>query len=69
MAPEVIRKGNFVFISGIVATDSSGRIAAKEVKTQTQIVFDKLKAMLTSVGAGLEHVVKNSIFRMARSLL
>jgi len=62
MAPEVIRKGNFVFISGIVATDSSGRIAAKDVKTQTQIVFDKLKAMLTSVGAGLDHVVKNSIY-------
>ena len=62
MAPEVIRKGNFVFISGIVATDSSGCIAASDAKGQTRIVFEKLKATLASVGAGLEHVVKNSIY-------
>lgn len=61
-APSVIRDGRFVFISGIVASDESGRITATDVKAQTRIVFDKLKAALESVGAGLEHVVKNSIY-------
>ena len=61
-APSVVRSGNFVFISGIVATDAAGRVAAGDAKGQTRIVFDKLKATLASVGAGLEHVVKTSIY-------
>jgi enamine deaminase RidA (YjgF/YER057c/UK114 family) len=61
-APSVVRSGNFVFISGIIATDAAGRIAASDVKAQTRIIFDKLKVTLASVGAGLEHVVKTSIY-------
>ena len=61
-APRVIRKGNFAFVSGIMATDESGRITASDVRMQTRIVFDKLKAALAQVGATLDDVVKHTIY-------
>lgn len=61
-APSVRRHGNIVFVGGIVASDETGRIRAPDVRTQTRIVFEKLRVALDSVGAGLEHVVKHSIY-------
>jgi enamine deaminase RidA (YjgF/YER057c/UK114 family) len=61
-APSVIRSGDFVFVSGIVATDAAGKMAPPDVKAQTRIVFDKLRAALAGVGASLGDVVKHSIY-------
>jgi enamine deaminase RidA (YjgF/YER057c/UK114 family) len=61
-APSVIRIGNFLFVSGIVATDAAGTMAPPDIKAQTRIVFDKLRDALAGVGAGLGDVVKHSIY-------
>lgn len=61
-APLVIRKGRFVFIGGIVATDAAGRVLADDVAGQARIVFDRLSAALAGVGAGLGDVVKTSLY-------
>jgi enamine deaminase RidA (YjgF/YER057c/UK114 family) len=61
-APSVIRRGNMVFVGGLLATDENGRMAAPDVATQTRIVFDKLRSVLESVGASLGDVVKHSIY-------
>ncbi|MBL8597360.1 MAG: hypothetical protein JNL14_06445 [Devosia sp.] len=61
-APTVIRRGNFVFVGGLVARDRSGAIAPPDVRLQTRLVFDTLRDMLESVGASLGDVVKHSIY-------
>lgn len=61
-APAVQRRGNFVFISGIIAGMADGSIAPPDVRLQTRIVFDTLRDTLASVGASLSDVVKHSIY-------
>ena len=55
-APTVIRKGRFVFIGGIVATE------APNVAGQARLVFARLRDALAGVGATLGDVVKTSIY-------
>ncbi|MEQ1770782.1 MAG: Rid family hydrolase [Devosia sp.] len=62
VAPNVIRRGNFVFVSGMVARDANGEMAPADVKLQTRIVFDRLRETLESVGAAMSDVVKHSIY-------
>jgi enamine deaminase RidA (YjgF/YER057c/UK114 family) len=61
-APKIIRRGNIVFVGGIVATDAAGRILADDVRGQTKMVFDALRETLASVGATLGDVVKHSVY-------
>ncbi|MEO8882487.1 MAG: Rid family hydrolase [Devosia sp.] len=60
--PSVIRSGDFIFVSGIYATDAAGKMVPPDVKTQTRIVFNKLRDALTAAGASLSDVVKHSIY-------
>ena len=61
-SPSVIRTGDFVFVSGIVAIDAAGKMAPPDVKTQTRMVIDKLREALAGVGASMGDVVKHSIY-------
>lgn len=60
--PTVIRRGNFVFVGGIIARNADGAIAALDVRLQTKMVFDALRDTLQSVGASMADVVKHSIY-------
>jgi len=62
MSVTVIRRGNFVFVGGIVAREPDGAIAAADVRLQTRLVFETLRETLASVGASMSDVVKHTIY-------
>lgn len=60
---QAIRCGDYIFTAGQVALDpSSGELVGSDVATQTEQVMSNLKAVLAAAGAGLEHVIKTTVF-------
>lgn len=57
-----IRAGDFVFVSGQVPTDESGRVVGASIEEQTHAVLTKIKNLLREAGAELGQVVKTSAF-------
>lgn len=58
----VIANG-FIFASGQIAIDpQSGSLVTGPTAEQTKQVLKNLSAVLESVGSGLEHVVKTTVF-------
>jgi len=60
----VVTKGRFIYISGQVAMDSSGKlVGAGDFRAQVKQTFENLKAALAVNGATFDNVVKlNSYF-------
>jgi 2-iminobutanoate/2-iminopropanoate deaminase len=60
--PQAVRAGDFVFISGTVPVDPvTGKVVEREIKAQTTSVFDSIKAILDSIGATMDDLVKVTI--------
>jgi 2-iminobutanoate/2-iminopropanoate deaminase len=60
---QAIKVGNFVFVSGQVATDpKTGQLAGSDIETQTRQTLTNVKAILEASGCSLRDVVKVSIF-------
>jgi reactive intermediate/imine deaminase len=53
-----VRAGDFVFVSGQMATDGAGHIVEGGIEAQTRQVFEKIKAVLAEAGCSLADVVK-----------
>ena len=54
-----VRAGNLLFISGMTATDENGRIVGEgDIKAQTRYIYQKMAAILASVGATCDNVVQ-----------
>jgi enamine deaminase RidA (YjgF/YER057c/UK114 family) len=54
---EVTGPGRTVYFAGQLGIDKSGKMGTN-AREQMEIAFENVKAALTSVGAGFEHVVK-----------
>ena len=55
--------GNLIFTAGQVALDpSSGQLVAGDIKEQTRVVFNNLKAILEEAGAGLDKAIKVTVY-------
>lgn len=55
--------GRFLFTAGQIALDPrTGQVVEGDIKTQTRQVLNNIKAILASAGAGLEDVVKTTVF-------
>lgn len=55
--------GNTIYVAGQVAVDREGRLVGPgDFEAQAVQVFENLKAVLEAAGAGLEHVVKTTVF-------
>ena len=54
---EVTGPGRIVYFAGQLGMDRLGKMGAN-TREQIELAFENLKAALTSVGAGFEHVVK-----------
>jgi reactive intermediate/imine deaminase len=53
-----MRAGDLVFVSGQMATDSSGQIVNGGIEAQTRQVFKNIEAILAEAGCALADVVK-----------
>ncbi len=60
---QAVRFGNLVFVSGQVAINpATGQFEAGDVRSQTRLVMENLKAILTAEKLTFAHVLKCSIF-------
>jgi 2-iminobutanoate/2-iminopropanoate deaminase len=57
-----VRAGDFIFISGQVPTGPEGSMVDGGIEPQTRQVLENVKAALALAGAGMEHVVKTTVF-------
>lgn len=54
--------GEFVFVSGQVALDAEGRLAAITVPDQTRKAMENMRLLLAAAGLTFDNVVKTTIF-------
>lgn len=60
---QAIKTGNMVFCSGQIPLDpATGEFVSDDVSEQTEQVFKNLIAVLKAAGAGLNDVVKTTVF-------
>jgi len=51
-----------VYCSGFVPEDLTGKIVGGDIETQTDRVFQNLRAVLEAAGSSLDKVVKGTVF-------
>ena len=59
---EAVRAGNIVFLSGMLGTDSTGRLAPGGVGPETRQTLENIKAALARNGLTMNDVVKCTVF-------
>ena len=58
----VVKAGNTVYVAGQVGRRPDGTLAGSDIGSQTDQVFQNLRAALESVGAGFENMTKITVF-------
>lgn len=62
---QAVQYGNLLFVSGQIALDpKDGSLFTGDIATETEIVMNNLKAILTEAGMDFSNVIKTSIFLM-----
>ena len=60
---QAVLKGNMLYTSGQIAIDpKTGSLVLDNIKAETKLVMENLKAILTEAGMTFENVLKTSIF-------
>ncbi|NNC86744.1 MAG: RidA family protein [Bacteroidia bacterium] len=60
---QAVQTGNMVFVSGQIALDAeTGEMVDENISKETQKVMENIKAVLQEAGAGMNNIVKSSIF-------
>jgi 2-iminobutanoate/2-iminopropanoate deaminase len=60
---DAVRAGDLLFVSGIVPVDAEGRlVGGDDVVEQARAVFEGLRRVLATAGAGPQDVVKVTVF-------
>ncbi|MGI9861228.1 RidA family protein [Moorella naiadis] len=60
---QAIRAGNLIFTSGQIPLDpATGQVVSGGVAAQTEQVLANIKAILAAAGAGMEDVVKTTVY-------
>jgi 2-iminobutanoate/2-iminopropanoate deaminase len=60
---QAVVAGDFIFVSGQVAIDpATGELVLDDIKTETTLVMENIKAILTAAGITFSHIVKTTIF-------
>jgi len=58
-----IKVGNLIFVSGQLPIDpETGKIIGGNIETKTSRILENIKAILESSSAGMENVVKTTVF-------
>ncbi|MBN2852758.1 MAG: RidA family protein [Clostridia bacterium] len=60
---QAVKSNNFLFTSGMIAIDpQTGILSTGDIKEQTTLVLNNLKALIEDCGSTLENVVKTTCF-------
>lgn len=60
---QAIQFGNMLYTSGQIAINpATGDLEIKDIKAETTLVMENLRAVLQAAGMNFEHVIKASIF-------
>lgn len=60
---DAVRAGGFLYVSGVVAVDSEGRlVGGDDVVAQTRQVFENMRIVLEAGGCGFADVVKVTVY-------
>src|SRR5690606_36495946 len=60
---QAVRSGNFLYTSGQIAINpKTGNLETDDIKSETKLVMENLKALLEEAGMTFENVLKSSIF-------
>jgi 2-iminobutanoate/2-iminopropanoate deaminase len=60
---QAVKAGNFLFVSGQIALDpKTGELVTGDIPSETKLVMENLKAILTEAGTDFTSVVKSTIF-------
>lgn len=60
---QAIQHGNMLYTSGQIAINpATGELEIDDIKTETTLVMENLRAVLKAAGMNFEHVLKASIF-------
>ena len=59
---EAVRVGDFLFLSGQLGGDSSGRLAPGGIAAETQQTMENIRATLARHGSSLDRIVKVTVF-------
>lgn len=55
-----VEGGRLLFVSGQVPVNAQRQLTSKDLREQVGLVYDNIEAVLKSVGAGLQHVIKTN---------
>ncbi|MCB0451860.1 MAG: Rid family detoxifying hydrolase [Aequorivita sp.] len=60
---QAVLNGSMLYTSGQIAIDpKTGNLVTDDIKTETKLVMENLRAILTKAGMTFENVLKTSIF-------
>jgi 2-iminobutanoate/2-iminopropanoate deaminase len=60
---QAVAAGGFLFVSGQVAINpANGELVLNDIKTETTLVMENIKAILTTAGIDFSNIVKTTIF-------
>ena len=60
---QAIQFGNMLYTSGQIAINpATGELEIEDIKAETSLVMENLRAVLQAAGMNFEHVIKASIF-------
>lgn len=59
---KAVRAGDFVFVSGQIPIGHDGKVVAGGIEAQARQTIENVKAILESVGASLDVVVKSMVW-------
>jgi len=58
---EAVRVGDLLILSGKLGTDSSGKLVAGGIKTETRQTLENIRSALDAYGSSLDQVVKCTV--------
>lgn len=59
---EVVRAGDFLFVSGTLGTDAGGRLVPGGITPETRQLMQNIRASLERAGSSMDRVVKCTVF-------